>query len=139
MIKYRFLPHTADTKFRGYGKTMEEAFSNAAQALTSVITENKIVENIEKDISAEGTDEKALLYNFLEQFIVLFDSEDFLLSDIRNIEIKKNEKFTLKAKVTGDNDIKNYNILKTIKAVTYSEMEIKQNKAEFMVQVVLDI
>ena len=139
MAKYRFFPHTADTKFRGYGKTMEEAFSNAALALTSIITESTIGKTIEKDISAEGTDEKALLYNFLEQFIVLFDSEDFLLSEIINIEIKKNDKFTLKAKVIGDNDIKKYDILKTIKAVTYSEMEIRQDKAGFMVQVVLDI
>ena len=139
MAKYRFFPHTADTKFRGYGKTMEEAFSNAALASTSVITESTIGKTIEKDISAEGIDEKALLYNFLEQFIVLFDTEDFLLSEIKEIEIKKNDKFTLKAKVIGDNDIKKYDILKTIKAVTYSEMEIKQGKAGFMVQVVVDI
>jgi len=139
MAKYRFFPHTADTKFRGYGKTMEEAFSNAALASTSVITESTIGKTIEKDISAEGIDEKALLYNFLEQFIVLFDTEDFLLSEIKEIEIKKNDKFTLKAEVIGDNDIKKYDILKTIKAVTYSEMEIKQGKAGFMVQVVVDI
>lgn len=139
MIRYKFLPHTADTKFRAYGKNMEEAFVNAAVALTKVITENNIDKNIEKEIIVEGIDEKALLYNFLEQFIILLDSEDFLLSEISNLEIKKNDKFALRAKITGDSNIGKYNILKAIKAVTYSEMEIKQTKTNFMVQVVLDI
>jgi SHS2 domain-containing protein len=42
-----------------------------------------------------------LLYNFLEDFIFLLDSEDYLVSRIKEIEIDK-ENFSLNATLTGD-------------------------------------
>ena len=46
-MKHKFLPHTADVKFRAYGKSLEEAFSNAALALTEVIADPKKVSLIQ--------------------------------------------------------------------------------------------
>jgi len=139
-MRYEFLPHTADIKFRAYGKTMEEAFSNAALALTKVITDyNKIEPKVEKKIEVESEDEKALLYDFLEQFIVLLDSESFLLNSIKDIEIEKDKKLKLKAVVVGDTDLKKYETETHIKAVTYQEMEIKKEKGKYMLQVILDL
>ena len=44
MDKYKFFEHTADAKFQAYGKSVEEAFSNAALAMFSVITDtSKII------------------------------------------------------------------------------------------------
>ena len=52
MKKYEFLEHTADTKFRAYGKNLEEQFSNAAIALIAVMFDpEKIEEKIIKSIS----------------------------------------------------------------------------------------
>ncbi len=136
-MKYEFLPHTADVKFRAYGKTMEEAFSNAALALTEVITDyNKIEPKIEKIIEISSEDDKALLYDFLEQFIVLLDSESFLLNSIKEIKIEGNK---LKAVVVGDTEISKYKTETHIKAMTYQEMEIKKEKGKYMLQVVLDL
>ena len=88
MAKYKFLPHTADVKFRAYGKSLEEAFSNAALALTSVITDpSKVEAKVEKKISVSSEDEKALLYDFLEQFLILLDSEGFLLNSVKELKI----------------------------------------------------
>ena len=136
-MKYEFLPHTADVKFRAYGKTMEEAFSNAALALTSVVIEpNKVETKIEKTIEIKSEDEKALLYDFLEQFIILLDSESFLLNSIKEIKIKDNK---LNAVILGDTEIDKYKTETHIKAVTYQEMEIKKEKGKYMLQVVLDL
>ena len=136
-MKYEFLPHTADVKFRAYGKTIEEAFSNAALALTEVITDyNKVEPNIEKTIEVESEDEKALLYDFLEQFIILLDSESFLLNSIKEIKIENNK---LKAVVVGDTELEKYETETHIKAVTYQEMEIKKENGKYMLQVVLDL
>jgi len=137
MKKYEFLPHTADVKFRAYGKTMEEAFSNAALALTEVITDyNKVEPKVEKTIEVSSEDEKAMLYDFLEQFLILLDSEDFLLNSIKEIKIKGNE---LKAVVVGDTELGKYETETHIKAVTYQEMEIKKEKGQYILQVVLDL
>ncbi len=136
-MKYEFLPHTADVKFRAYGKSIEEAFSNAALALTKVITDyNKVEANIEKTIEVESEDEKALLYDFLEQFLILLDSESFLLNSIKEIKIEGNK---LKAVIVGDTEIEKYKTETHIKAVTYQEMEIKKEKGKYMLQVVLDL
>ncbi len=140
MKKYEFFPHTADVKYKAYGKTLEEAFSNAALALTKVITEDKINAKVEKKISVESEDKKALLYDFLEQFIVLLDSEDFLLSKINKMNIEEKEgNLKLDAVVSGDKGTEKYNTETHIKAATYQEMEIEEKKGKVMVQVVLDI
>jgi len=139
-MKYEYLPHTADVKFKSYGKTLEEAFSNAALALTEVITDyNKVEAKVEKTIEIESEDEKALLYDFLEQFIVLLDSESFLLNSIKELNIKKGKKLKLKAIIIGDTEIDKYKTETHIKAVTYQEMEIKKENSKYMLQVVLDL
>lgn len=135
-MKYKFLEHKADAKFQAFGKTLEETFVNAALAMTSVMTDyEKIKPKVTYKIKAEGADKKALLYNFLEQLLILLDTESFLLHKIKSIKINKNK---LEAELIGDkfsND--NYVIKINIKAVTYNNMIIKEKP--FMVQVVVDI
>lgn len=136
-MKYEFLEHTADAKFRAYGKTLDEAFQNAAYAMTDVITDHtKIKPEIKKTISVESENKEALLYDFLEQFLVLLDSENFILNKIEKLEIKDNK---LTAEVAGDNHPENYKIKTHIKAVTYQEMFIKEEKEQFIIQVIVDI
>ena len=68
----------------------------------------------------------------------LLDSDNFLLSKIEKIKIKKiNDKFKLNSAVIGDK-ANNYETHGDIKAVTYNEMEVKEND-KVMVQVVLDL
>ncbi len=140
MDKYKFLEHTADAKFQAYGKTMEESFSNAALAMFSLITEtNKIKKEIKKGIEARGHDLKSLLYNYLEELLFLIDTENFLLNHIGELKIhKKEEKYFLEAIAVGDK-ADNYETTGDIKAITYNEMEVKEEKGKVMVQVVLDL
>lgn len=140
MKKYKFLPHTADVKFRAYGKNLEEAFSNAALALTAVITDpSKVDAKVKKIIEVSSEDEKALLYDFLEQFLILLDTDNFLLNSVKELKIKKDKGLSLKAEIVGDTELEKYKTETSIKAVTYQEMEIKKEKGKVMVQVVLDI
>ncbi|MBR9683541.1 archease [Candidatus Woesearchaeota archaeon] len=137
MKPYEFLPHTADTKFRAYGKTLEEAFTNAAYAMTDVITDHtKIKPTIEKNITVTSENEESLLYDFLEQFLILIDSESFLLNQVKELTIKNNK---LTAKLTGDTHPEKYEINIVIKAVTYQEMFIKKEKGQYAIQVIVDI
>ena len=50
-MKYKYLPHTADVKFQSYGKTLEEAFVNAAYATADVITEHEKVKKMLTEIN----------------------------------------------------------------------------------------
>jgi SHS2 domain-containing protein len=137
MKPYEFLPHTADAKFRAYGKTLEEAFMNAAYAMADIITDHKKVKPAaEKTISVKSENKEALLYDFLEQFLILLDSEGFLLNKVKELKIKNNQ---LTAKITGDTHPEKYEIETHIKAVTYQEMFIKKEKGQYIVQVIVDL
>lgn len=138
MEKYKFFEHTADAKFQAYGKSMEEAFSNAALAMKSIMTEKKVEGKIKKNIQATGNDLKGLLYAFLEEILFLLDTEQFVLNEVEKISIKEEGKFIIEAILSGDKADK-YQICYDVKAVTYNEMEIKEEKDKIMVQVVLDL
>jgi SHS2 domain-containing protein len=140
MKPYIYLAHTADAKFQAFGKSLEEAFANAAYAMTDVITDHKKVSNtIKKKIHVTSEDEKALLYDFLEQFLILLDTEKFILGKIIKITIRQKKKLSLVAEFSGDNHPEYYETKTTIKAVTYQEMRVIQEKGRVVLQVVVDI
>ena len=130
-MKYKFLPHTADAKFRSFGKNLEEQFSNAALAMTSIMIDPKKVKpKIKKQIKVKGKDIKNLLYNFLEELLYLLDTKLFILNKV-NVKIKDNQ---LTATLVGDK-ASNYKTKGDVKAVTYQQMEIKKD----YIQVIVDI
>lgn len=135
--RFEFLEHTADIKFRAFGKTIEEVFENSVLAIANIMYKGKVKEKKKLKIKIKGKDPENLLYNFLEEFLFLFDSKNFLLSDVKSIKI--NEKnLTAEAEVSGD-DAKNYKINIGIKAITYNEMFVKKDKNKYTAQVVVDV
>jgi SHS2 domain-containing protein len=133
-MKFEYLGHTADVKFRAYGKTVEDAFVNSAYAMTKSFCSSKVKGVKKKKISVEGKDFESLLYNFLEELLFLFDSEHFILSRVLEIKIKD---FKLECEVVGDSG--NYEIVSHIKSVTYNEMFVRQEKGRWVTQLVLDV
>jgi SHS2 domain-containing protein len=97
--------------------------------------DGKIKEKKNLKIKVKGKNSESLLYNFLEEFLFLLDTENFFLSKIKNIKIKDNE---LTAEASGDN-VKNYEVHLDVKAVTYNEMFVKKNKEGWVGQVVVDV
>jgi SHS2 domain-containing protein len=137
-MTYKFLEHTADIKFVAEGNSLEEAFIESSKALKEAICRDiKILEQETKEIEIKGNNLENLLYNFLEEFIVLLDSEDFLISEIKEIKIDA-KNFTLKAEISGDK-IDNYKFTNDVKAITYNEMFVKNENGIWKVQVVLDV
>jgi SHS2 domain-containing protein len=140
MKRYEFLAHTADAKFRAFGHTLEEAFSNAALATASLMWDWKIVEKkTKRKVRVEGKDLKQLLSGFLEEIIYLLDSEMFLLSSVDKAKIeKKGSQYHLEAFFEGDIYSDKYTIFGDVKAITYNEMEINENQPVTL-QVVVDV
>jgi SHS2 domain-containing protein len=139
--KFEFLEHTADTKIRAYGETLEEAFTNAVLATTTVMTNPAVIkEKITKKVKITSSNEKSLLYDFLEEIILLLDTEGLLIKKTKNLQIKKNnEKYELTCELIGDYVKQGYEVHSTIKAITYSEMEITQKENQYIIQIVHDL
>lgn len=140
-MKYKFLKHTADAKFQAYGKTLEEAFSNAAIAMFEIIVKIEGIEKkIIKKVEIKAENKESLLYKWLEELLYLLDTEFFLINSVKNMKvIKERKKYILKAEVLGDTFKEKYERHGAVKAVTYEEMFIKEEKGKVTVQVVLDI
>ena len=136
-MKYKFFDHTADAKFRAYGKTIEEKFANAGVAMTAIMFNPKEIKNdIQKEINTSGKDMKQLLYNFLEELLFLMDTEKFILKSAEKLKITQNKKgFSLSGVLKGSRWKESYEQQGQVKAATYAEMEITDE----YVQVVVDI
>ena len=139
--QYKFFPKTADAKFQAYGKTLEEAFANAALAMSSVMTDTeKIAPVIERKISAEAESVESLLYDFLVKFLVLLDGESFIAHEVIVSKIdEKDDKYIISATALGDTLNGKYEAHDNVKAVTYNEMKISSDKKGWVLQVVCDI
>jgi len=144
MDRYKFFDKTADAKFQAYGYTMEEAFKNAEEAMVSIMFNPQEIADYdihreEREISVEGTNLEALLYNFLEEVIFLLSAESYI-GLVEKIIIKQvDESFALKARLSGTQSL-NFESHNEVKAVTYNEMHVKTNdEGMYEVQVVVDI
>jgi len=140
MQKFKYLQHTADAKFRAFGKTLEEAFCNAALAMVTLMWDpEEIKAVIEFKLCVTGRDEKQLLVNFLEDILFRMDTKMFLLKTVEKISfVQENNQLTLKAVLGGDTFSERYETFGEVKAITYNEMEIVKNHS-VMVQVVVDM
>jgi len=133
--KFEFLKHTADIKFRAYGKTLNGVFENCTLAISSIFSrDGKIKSFGVKNFTVKGKDYESLLYNFIEELIYLFDAEGFVVSKTK-VRIKD-----IEADVTvyGDETSK-YSNLDSIKSPTYAEMYIKKKNNLWEAQVVVDV
>lgn len=140
---FRFLEHTADVQIESWGSTLEEAFSQTALSLMATITPNIniISPNIQKIMEIEAEDKESLLFDFLSEFLYIFDVEELVFSKI-SVEtiMKKQEKYYLKAILKGETFNKTVHEIGTeVKAITYSFMEINENKENVNIKVVFDI
>jgi SHS2 domain-containing protein len=141
-MKFKFFEHTSDTIFEAYGKTFEEAFANAALALQDIMTDTaKVAPKLEEKIAAEGDDMKALLYDFLEKFLILKDAKNLVFSKISVGKIEKTKDgYRLKASAKGEPFSSTKHAERTsIKAITYHEMEIGEKDKKKYVRILVDI
>jgi SHS2 domain-containing protein len=140
MERYQILPHTADGKFRAYGRTLEEAFGNAALATASLMWDwRKVEPKVTHAVRVAGKDREQLLVKFLGEIIFLLDTQRFLLAAVENLAIRENEDgWVLEAELRGDALSGGYKIYGDVKAVTYNEMKIEVSDG-IVVQVVVDM
>jgi|TARA_Y100000034_G_C6897337_1_gene414033 SHS2 domain-containing protein len=136
-MKYKYLEHTADAKFRAFGKDIDEVFANSALAMFNILGDTtKVKVTKRKKIKIKSRNYERLLYDFLEEILFLLDTEDFFLHKVEKIKISEN--FELQANIVGD-DYKNYELKSDIKAITYSDMSIKKTDNGYEIVVVVDI
>jgi len=140
--RFKFLEHTADAYIAAYGNTLEEAFENAALATFEVMTDiKKVKPRIEDNVEVEAHDEYALLYSWLEELLIKFETTNNLYSSFKVSPIERTPSgLRLRAKIWGEPLNPEKHLQKVgVKAVTYHQMEIVKRPKIVTVKFILDI
>jgi len=142
MAKFRYLEHTSDLYVEACGGSLAEAFENAALAMFEAMTDTALVARTSSvRVEVEGEDEEALLYNWLEEFLIKFDAEGMLFSSFKVEEMAEvGEHLRLRGEAWGEvYDERRHPSRVAIKGVTYHNMEIFKRDSEVCVRVLFDI
>jgi len=67
--RWEHFPHDADVGVRGFGNTVNEAFEQAALALTAVITDAHVADPVAVEVSCEAPDIELLFVEWLNAVI----------------------------------------------------------------------
>lgn len=135
---YKTFDHTADLGIEVYGKDQRELFVNAARALFDLITDlDKIEAKTSLTLNIEAVDREDLLVSWLRELLYFHQSEGYLLNDfvLQDLE-EQSLRATAKGEVYEPN---RHEILREIKAVTYHQLKITQEKEGWVARMVFDI
>lgn len=139
---YFYEDHTADVQVKCWAPTLGEAYEQAAYSLMATITSDlkKISLKNEKKITIQGEDRESLLFDFLSEFLYIFDVEGLVFGEINVVEIMQNQIYELTAILKGEPFSKEKHEIGTeVKAITYSLMKIEKEKEKWVIRVVFDI
>jgi SHS2 domain-containing protein len=136
--EFEFIDHTADIGVKAYGADMKQVFANAGRGLFSLITElDNVAVKESRNIRVTAPDREALLINWLNELIYLFEVKEILFNRFDIITISDTQ-----LNATGYGEIINLakHELKTqVKAATYHMLKIEQNKDGWKAQVIFDV
>jgi SHS2 domain-containing protein len=132
-MSYRFLEHATDAIIEVTAKDLKEAFSVTADAVINLtLDQDKVEGKEEKEFSAQGKDLSYLLFSWLEEITFVLITEGFAIKRIE-FDIQKNEGYKIIAKAYGEPlDLHKHNFKVEIKAPTFYDMEIKEDKGVLM-------
>ena len=92
----------------------------------------------EKSVKVKGRNLLNLLYNWLEEIVMITITDGFAIKNF-SVNIKKSDGYEIISKISGEKlDLKKHNFKIEIKSPTFHLMEIKEND-EITMQYLLDL
>ena len=133
---YELFEHQADIGIRGIGSSLEEAFSEAARAMFSVmINIDKVTPVKSIAVSCKADNDEELLVEFLNRLLTEANINDMVFSKFI-VQIRNHE---LTGAAKGENlDLEKHEIKTEVKAATYSQLKIERND-KFIAQCIVDV
>ncbi|OGO24499.1 MAG: hypothetical protein A2144_01845 [Chloroflexi bacterium RBG_16_50_9] len=136
MKRFEFIEHTADVGLVAYGKTLAEAYANAAYGMFSIITElDKVRTTESRRVEISEEDWEGLLFEWLNHLVYLFDVEMLIFKEFEIIEL---DGYRLQATCRGEKyDPSRHQLKLGVKSATYHMLKVDTEKHQ--VQVIFDV
>ncbi len=136
MKRFELIEHTADMGLRAYGRTLAEAFANAACGMFSIIAGLDAVKEVaSRRVEVNETDLEGLLFEWLNSLLYYFDVEGLIFKRFDIVEFSEGH---LAADCWGEKyDASRHQLKLGVKSATYHMLEV--DKAKNQVQVIFDV
>jgi SHS2 domain-containing protein len=136
--RWELYSHPSDIGIRGIGPTREEAFAQAALALTAVLTEPQKVEPRQAvEIECREDDDELLFFCWLSALLYEMGTRAMLFS---RFEVEAVEG-GIRARAWGEPvDIARHEPAVEVKAATYADLKVEQNPdGNWIAQGIVDV
>ncbi len=142
MKPYEIIEHTADVGLKVNGSSLKELFENAAGGMFSIIGGERktepprpILKKIQ--IKKESDSFEELLVAWLSECLYIFNKEGILFRDFKILELNNS---TVKGEVSGEKiDFLKFPLQTEIKAVTFHNLKIEEDKKNFNCTIIFDV
>lgn len=135
-MAYEYFEHLADVGIVGRGRSLEEAFAEAARAMFNLMVEIEAVEPVKAiEVECEAENEEELFVEWLNALLAEASIHNMVFSQF-DVRIEK-------GKLTGlargeELDPEKHEVRTEVKAATYSQLKIVRD-SEFVAQCVVDV
>ena len=128
-MSYRHLEHSTDAIIEVTAPNLTTAFEVAGKSVVeTIIDPSKIEEKTMKRLSVTGKDLRYLLYNWLEEIVILTITDGFAAKRI-SVKIESESEYKIQAELWGEEiDIKKHGFKVEIKSPTFHEMYIQEGE-----------
>jgi len=132
--RFKELEHTADIAILVRGETLAELFANAAYGMACQLTDVEgVPTSMEREIALHADDVEMLLVDWLSELLFLGEKENAVFHDFEMQHVGVKE---LRAVARGGR-IKEHQA--HIKAVTFSQMDLRQTGGVYETPIVFDV
>ena len=135
-MPYEILEHTADLRFRVTGRSLADAFAEAARAVCGTLAPNCTPGEVERRVVVAADDTEELLADFLSELLYLADVESLALCDF-SVDITGSR---LSALCRGEPfDREKHGGGEEIKGISYSGLSIYQEDESYILEFIADV
>lgn len=145
MERFRYLPHTADMRFRAYGSGFRKALENAALALINVMLDIRKIGKLSSKpfavpINESADNEEELAWFTLQDILSRIDSRKLNAYSFRVASISRGAdgRISMKGKLLCRKTAGDYALL-SVKAVTPHSLAVKKKRGRTSIDVVIDV
>jgi SHS2 domain-containing protein len=132
--RFEEIEHTADIAIRVWGAGVVELFTNAAYGMACQLADVEAIPlETEREIEVEAEDLEMLLVEWLSELLYLGERDNVVFAEFNVLELTSGR---LRAVVRGG-PVEGYQ--RHIKAVTFSDLDIRQTHGEYETVVVFDV
>ncbi len=135
---FGYFEHTADVGIRAWGPTLEEAFAQAALGLVANVVDVSQAKAVgAARIEVEGESRERLLFRLLDEMLDMLQTRLYVATAVR---VRFEGKDRLVAEVEGEAyDAARHGHVHEVKAITFHDMEIRDEPGRAEVRVIVDI